>query len=362
MHKIFVSYTQEDSEFAQGLMRALGLTDAIRVPALGDLTESSMSHLLREQMEKARAVLVLISDKTVKSSWVMFGIGLAQFLGKKIIPILLPAAEINESILSFISGLRPIDARNKTILEVAFELSSVLLRLDEFWNPFQDKIATWRIRQAWEQVETIQKGVWELEAKTPTAYVVDTLTAIMDMLEEGDEYLSITNSYFWLTRAIGESSFLRANVEAARRGVIIKIVFLIDAAVLNHRANNSKVKAVIKQHKQAMQNVNVSSRGNMIIKVLPSGHFTKDLERFGQFDMARKFISLTGTETGCVVITPRFISPITELEITHLRLTFSKGSSATDPKTKHYVDKFEQAFSAAMDIDAFSLTPVKNGE
>lgn len=126
MPKVFISYSTKDTAFAARLERLLhdgmiGFLDHSDIAA-----GASLSGLIREEMNRASAVLVLLSENAVKSNWVPFEIGLAQALGKPIIPILLPTSDLDESALDLVRGYRVIDARKKPIQQVAEEINSAL--------------------------------------------------------------------------------------------------------------------------------------------------------------------------------------------------------------------------------------------
>ena len=125
MDKVFLSYSSKDTAFATQLERLLhaalsGFLDQ------SDIAFGARISLIQEEIKKASAVLVLLSEDAVKSNWVPFEIGMAQALGKPIIPILLPMTDLNKSIMDLVKGYPVIDAREKPIPEVAEEINSAL--------------------------------------------------------------------------------------------------------------------------------------------------------------------------------------------------------------------------------------------
>src|SRR3989442_7407633 len=125
------------------------------------------------------------------------------------------------------------------------ELGRLADSLHGMENPFQEKAACWRIRRLREQLESIRQGTWNIAAKSPTAFVAFMFEEIMEMLSSGDEYFTVTNLNFWSDKAVGESAFLSANVEAARRGVVIKRGFLIDRKQWNQKLFGGDLKKVL---------------------------------------------------------------------------------------------------------------------
>lgn len=231
------------------------------------------------------------------------------------------------------------------------ELLASAIHRESFENPFQDRIAAWRIKRAIEQVEYIQKRQWEFEAKSATAYVAYIFQGIMDLLRKGEEYLTLTNLHFWSSSAVGESAFLRANIEAAKRGVVIKRIFLIDKSDIYRRRSDRELEALIQSHRRAQREVNLINPGNLDLKCILTENLEADLERYGHFGLARDSTETFGMEKGCVVIVPRYEASLLTGIISHLKLTFSNGSSVADMRTREYVERYESALSIAEDFD-----------
>jgi hypothetical protein len=127
MTKVFVSYSGKDTAFVAKLQRLLRTTNMTGFLDQSDIAAgAALSDLIRDEIRSASAVLVLLSENAVKSNWVPFEIGLAESMGKPIIPILLPINDLDKSVLELVQGHRIIDARNKPIPEIAQEIDSAL--------------------------------------------------------------------------------------------------------------------------------------------------------------------------------------------------------------------------------------------
>ena len=127
MRRIFMSYSSKDTAFAAQLERMFHEIDVMGFLDQSDMAAGApISSQIREAIKGTSAVLVLLSEDAVKSNWVPFEIGLAQSLGKLIIPVLLPTSELNKSILDLVKDYQVIDARNKPIPEIAREIDSAL--------------------------------------------------------------------------------------------------------------------------------------------------------------------------------------------------------------------------------------------
>ncbi|HKQ05499.1 MAG TPA: toll/interleukin-1 receptor domain-containing protein [Blastocatellia bacterium] len=127
MRRIFISYSNKDTAFVAQLERMFRQIDVTGFLDQSDMAAGApISSQIREAIRSASAVLVLLSEDAVRSNWVPFEIGLAQSLGKPIIPVLLPTSELNKSILDLVKDYQVIDARNKPIPEIVKEIDSAL--------------------------------------------------------------------------------------------------------------------------------------------------------------------------------------------------------------------------------------------
>lgn len=245
-------------------------------------------------------------------------------------------------IVRFIDHLR---AENK-LIEV-IEKASIKGTFD---NPFQEKVATWRIMMTREQVERIQKRKWELQAMTPSAYVAYIFESIMVLLGDEDEYWTVTNLPFWSNKAVGESAFLTKNIEAAQRGVSIRRVFIIDKEEWNRAPRDKHLETILQEHKLACEKVNSINPGKMTVRCYLSENINRDRLVYRHFGLARHKKN-EEEDDGCMVIVPLYESIIPGSAISHLKCIFSNGSSS-DVETVEFVKKFWQVFSISEDISS----------
>ncbi len=245
-------------------------------------------------------------------------------------------------VIRFIDHLRAEEKLTELIAKVSIKSA--------FSNPFQDRVATWRILRAREQVERIQEREWELEALTPTAYVAYIFEGIMNLLEENDEYWTVTNLTFWSNKAVGDSAFLDTNINAARRGAIIKRVFLIGKDEWNNKSTRKDLEAILQEHKLASEKVNSIKPWTLISKYYLSDNLDRDLLVYGHFGIALHPTKDEDIDDGCVVIAPRYDSRALGTAISHLKLIFSDGPSS-DTETIEFVRKFKKVFSISDDLN-----------
>jgi hypothetical protein len=81
---------------------------------------------LKDSLRSASAVIMLVSERSLKSQWVQFELGVALGVDKPIIPVLLGTEDLN--LPEWLQGLQYVDARNRPLSEVAKELAQVLSR------------------------------------------------------------------------------------------------------------------------------------------------------------------------------------------------------------------------------------------
>src|SRR2546421_21198 len=87
-------------------MRSWGWIDESDVAA-----GEAISEKIRESLKRASALIVIISERSLKSPWVQFELGAAEGMGKPVIPILIGPVGIEKKLPEWLQGLRYVDAR-----------------------------------------------------------------------------------------------------------------------------------------------------------------------------------------------------------------------------------------------------------
>lgn len=87
-YKVYISFSARDMELARDLARRLREAGAkVSLPgenlATGDIVNLSIKQSLRE----ANEVVVLLTDNAANSSWVLYEVGAADSLDKRVTPI-----------------------------------------------------------------------------------------------------------------------------------------------------------------------------------------------------------------------------------------------------------------------------------
>ena len=123
MADIFISYSHQDSRTAKELLSRLKGVQVSGWQDQADIaTGDAISTVLRERLRKSNAILVLISPASLRSRWVEFEVSAGQALGKTIIPVIIGGEGVENDLPSYIADVTYIDAREKSLDEVAFEI------------------------------------------------------------------------------------------------------------------------------------------------------------------------------------------------------------------------------------------------
>lgn len=166
MSRIFVSHSHKDEEIASRLIDFLLAALNIRpryircssVPGHQLPFGSSISEQLRQDLNHTNCLIALITEDSLRSTWVLFELGSSWATGKLVIPILGPGLNYTDlpGALKDYSAVR-IDDENPSyrLTDVINQLSSILgidqetssrrdAKMDEFihrfkaWNPSHD--------------------------------------------------------------------------------------------------------------------------------------------------------------------------------------------------------------------------------
>jgi len=84
--KVFVSYAQPDHSVAEEIFRALRAMH-VEVWSNDQLRVGDWSDVLRARLRDSQYFLLLLTPRSVESSWVLQELGAAWALGKPIIPV-----------------------------------------------------------------------------------------------------------------------------------------------------------------------------------------------------------------------------------------------------------------------------------
>lgn len=127
MRNVFISYARGDELAARELRANLRDMEVTGWMDESDIaTGEAISEKIRDSLKRASAVIVIVSEQSLKSPWVQFELGAAEGMGKPIIPILIGAAGIEKKLPEWLQDLRYVDARAQPFQDVATEVARAL--------------------------------------------------------------------------------------------------------------------------------------------------------------------------------------------------------------------------------------------
>jgi|SRR5271170_7413686 TIR domain len=127
MTRVFISYSNQDREFAQWVKSAL--TKAGITTNLDEVESSSTADFasaIRQAVQAADALLAILSDDSTSSNFVMLEIGMAQGLGKKVVVIAAPGAKPDLDLLKSLADGYVLDAARLKQPELGAQLRKLL--------------------------------------------------------------------------------------------------------------------------------------------------------------------------------------------------------------------------------------------
>jgi len=124
---IFISYSHDDEFAAKELWQ--NLSEFLSIPDRDELNIAPgdrWQDKLHESLDKAKAVVFLISQNSVRNPWVLFELGAAQEMCKTIIPVLIGSKGVEKELPESLQGISYIDAREHGFQKAASEVAHAL--------------------------------------------------------------------------------------------------------------------------------------------------------------------------------------------------------------------------------------------
>ncbi len=131
MKRVFLSYAHDDAQAVQALRQSLSDIEVSGWMDQSDIaTGEAISKRVKESLRQSSAVIVVVSERSLKSQWVQFEIGAALGMGKTIIPIIIGQKQGLHVFPEWLQDLLYVDARGRSMQEVADEIRRILLNVD----------------------------------------------------------------------------------------------------------------------------------------------------------------------------------------------------------------------------------------
>jgi hypothetical protein len=123
MPNVFISYSYSDRENVERLVSALRAANIVGWLDAADIAAgASVSSAVRDALQKASAVVFVLSPDALHNQWVQFEIGAAEALGKKIIPVIVSGNRLEEQLPDILKNWKVIDARNRLQADVVRDI------------------------------------------------------------------------------------------------------------------------------------------------------------------------------------------------------------------------------------------------
>jgi hypothetical protein len=252
--------------------------------------------------------------------------------------------KISEAVRQALTGVTQRAQRELALLE----LSEVTKNPRQFDNPFQDRLAAWRIARASQDVQGIQGHEWTLETRSSENYIAYMFTEVMNMLDEGDEYCTVTNMEFWKNSTVQES-FLKANLEASLRGVEIRRVFLINREDWLSKTRSPALRRIIQQHVKASDIVEGHASGHISTRYLLSKNYSSEYNKFRHFGLARRR-RIELDLSGSMLLEPNYRAKAAADNIDKLAISFPKIGNDSYLRLQKILRDFDDLFERSPDI------------
>ncbi|PKV52555.1 hypothetical protein ATE84_4675 [Aquimarina sp. MAR_2010_214] len=131
--------------------------------------------------------------------------------------------------------IRQKSIKNKFTYEIRntlHELESLVRSFDKKNAYFPLLLINWRLKIELSKVNKIKGGEWNLNALKTYEYLRNVFGSIISLLNKGDEYITLSNLDFWSEDRYGATDFVTSNLDAAKKGVIIKRIIIIDEKII----------------------------------------------------------------------------------------------------------------------------------
>ncbi len=132
MSSIFMSYSRKDGSYANQLQSVLDKLDVHGFLDETDIaTGGKWNKHLRDTIRKTDAVVIILSENSIYSNWVMAEAGIAWGLDKRIIPVIPPGSKLEaHEIPPVLQGTQVLDARHLSPTETAIQIVDAVTHSD----------------------------------------------------------------------------------------------------------------------------------------------------------------------------------------------------------------------------------------
>lgn len=151
--------------------------------------------------------------------------------------------------------------KNKFTYEIRDTLHEIEILVKSFDKKnayFPLLLINWRLKIELSKINKIKGGEWNLNALKTYEYLRNVFSSIISLLNKGDEYITLSNIDFWSEDKYGATDFISSNLDAAKKGVKIKRIIIIDKKIIetpqSHQNKLITLLKLIQELKQKIRN------------------------------------------------------------------------------------------------------------
>jgi hypothetical protein len=235
--------------------------------------------------------------------------------------------------------------------------------------PYMDRFGEWRASSLREDLQNLWKGSWAFAYEEPnwqTAQIFEKF--LTRVAKPGDSWLAVTRGQFWSSVNLGRTQFLAANVAAAREGVRICRVFVVEREWIERDGSCPLLAELKRIHDDAAREANAAaeaarSGGSLTVRYLYPQKSQPGLARWEEFphcgivcrlEPGNGIRPLAGTAGAAAVPTYKEElvvqadgRAVKEERIIRVDCKFGSAPIATCPAVGQYFNGFKKAWDLA---------------
>ncbi|WP_160112014.1 hypothetical protein [Aquimarina sp. AU58] len=137
----------------------------------------------------------------------------------------------------------------------------------------------WRIETELKKIRKLHGGHFQIEGRKPFDNLIYVFRSVITKLQEGDVYRTLSCIDFWEHVRLERNFFLTENLEAAKRGVTIKRILIIDKELFKSKIRSDD-RRILEDVVRGIYEKAINSKGyfdKMELKFFYSDNYTKDI-------------------------------------------------------------------------------------
>lgn len=339
--------------------------DKIEVERADDVFtfDSSKVEQIKNKIKSSDLIVIDVSGFNTNVIWEF---GYCQALNKHIIPISQPFETLpfnfsNTDVIKYeFSPKGLITLKDKINRKLSRVISQVTdyrrtLKFDfeivELIKEIEDGLGTIRndsilrqlakkdIERLGNRIKSLKKGMFDLRNEKPNKEIIRYFCDYISQLDDETCTLeTVTFFEFWdeITEETTNWDYLKINVEAVEKGVVIKRIFIVDDKDRTQRILDEKLKAILRKlHQQT-----TSHKDKMQLYILFSEDYKRDCDYYKNFGLMKK-----GTEL--LLFRPEYLE---DGQMKETKFYYYDESKNNHKDNKRQIDSYSSTFNRVLDI------------